>query len=61
MKEYKLIKDMPNLSAGAIFKFNEKTTKYDCVYAPKEQKTDWSFTKELVEVNPEWFEEIKNG
>jgi len=59
MKEYKLIKDLPNLSSGAMLRFNEKTSRYDCSYAIKGQKTDWSFTKELVEANPEWFEEIK--
>ena len=59
MTEYKLLKDMPSLSAGAVFRLNEKNKRYYCVYAAEGQKTDWSFTQEIIETYTEWFKKIE--
>lgn len=55
-KRYRLIKDAPSavsvIPAGAEF---EEFEKCYC------KKGKWWFSKEVVENNPEWFEEIKEG
>ena len=56
-KKYRLLKDAPSavsvIPAGAEFEEFEKC------YCNRKGK--WWFAKEVVENNPEWFEEIKEG
>lgn len=49
--KYKLLKNLIGVATGVIFEWDEKANKY--VY------TDWGLTKDTVEKNPEWFEEVK--
>lgn len=56
MKKYKLLKDLPGKKAGAIFK------KRDNYYfnASKSHSDSNTILDEVVENNPDWFEEV-NG
>jgi hypothetical protein len=58
MADYKTIKDLPGLAAGAIFRLDEKAQIYRCVYS-KEGEQSWTFRKETMEKNPDWFEVAK--
>ena len=58
MADYRTIKDLPGLKSGAVFKFDEKSKFYKCVYS-REGGRDWQYDKALVENNKDWFEEIK--
>ena len=58
MADYKTLKGLPGLKAGAIFRWNEKSKLYVLVYS-KEDKNGWTFSKITVENNKDWFEEIK--
>ncbi len=49
VKKYKLLKDLPNTSKGAIFDLVREH--YHCGYH--------RIYKSVVENNPEWFEEVK--
>jgi hypothetical protein len=57
-KKYKLLKDTPVTKSGAIF---EKSDMFfgDYGYLSK-RGVEESFSKEFVENNPEWFEEVKD-
>lgn len=44
---YKLLKNLPDLNEGSLFTFDEKSGLY--------LHADYSFKKETVEKNPEWF------
>ena len=59
MADYKTVKDLPNLSAGAIFRLDEKGETYWGIYEKDNRHKGWRFDKDLVEKNPEWFAEIK--
>jgi len=53
MKQYKLLKDLPDLKAGAIFiKGSEEDGDYHC-------QGEYRYDEDVVENNPEWFEEVK--
>ena len=58
MNDYKTLKDLPELKAGAIFRWKEKIKLYDCVYS-RENKPGWTFSKTVVENNPDWFSKIE--
>lgn len=58
MADYKTLKDLPGLGAGAIFRWDKKQGFFGCVYA-KEDYKGWTFNKSTVEGNKDWFEEIK--
>ena len=45
---YKLKKSFPDLNEGAVFSYNDKIGLY--------VHSDYSFKKETVEKNPDWFE-----
>ena len=47
--KYKLLKQLVDLAPGVIFEWTKEMYRYK----------DWGFTKNLVEKNPEWFEEVK--
>lgn len=54
MKKYKLLKDLPYIKAGIIYE--QDWNQY------KSEKQDWItdyLNKNIIENNPEWFEEIK--
>ena len=61
MSDFKLIKDLPSLSAGAIFRLteNEKGATYWCIYEKENRHKGWRFDKEVVEKNPEWFSKVE--
>lgn len=48
MKKYKLLKDLPDLKAGAIFK--------DLTIFESDENEDYDFTQEELESFPDWFE-----
>jgi len=54
MKEYKLLKDLPDLEAGAIFEENREglDNNYWC-------KSRVFYPCPVVENNPAWFKEVK--
>ena len=54
-KTYKLLKDLPNLKAGAILTLQDN----DCEqYCGDKDGTLCFYDKEFVENNPEWFCEV---
>lgn len=56
MKKYKLLKDLPYIKAGIIYE--QDWNQY------KSEKQDWItdyLNKNIIENNPEWFEEIKEA
>lgn len=59
-KKYRLLKDSASflsiIPAGTEF---EAVSQYEMPYCDKERR--WWFAKEVVENNPDWFEEIKEG
>ena len=55
MKKYKLLKDMPNCKAGALWTKYPHNDSYNSNFLMKGD----SLLPERVENNPEWFEEIK--
>ena len=50
---YKLLKELPDLNVGALFTLDYKKGLYT--------HADWTFKKDTVEKNPDWFFEIKEG
>lgn len=57
-KRYVLLKDLPDVKAGAILKQkNGSDFYYYCGFHDKGNEDSW-YMKELVEDNPDWFEEI---
>jgi hypothetical protein len=61
-KKYRLKKDLPDLKAEAIFKWEEDIEKFRCIYDnPREGNKSpyYMFTKEEVENNSDWFELIE--
>ena len=58
MADYKTLKDLPGIKAGAIFRWIEKSKLYNLIYS-KENQNGWTFSKSTVENNKDWFEEIK--
>lgn len=57
MKRYKLLKDLPDLKAGAIFEFSGP----EYISKNNLDLPDTYYSKLLVESTPEWFEELKEG
>jgi len=59
MESYQLLKELPDLKAGAIFDFDEKTGTYILTagtsMAPKDK---YWFDPITVEQSPEWFRKI---
>ena len=53
MKQYKLLKDLPDLKAGVIFEDSKESDDYVC--------GDYKFLYNHVEDNTEWFEEIREN
>lgn len=49
--KYKLLKQLIDLAPSVIFEWDEKKDRY--------KYSNWSLMKDLVEKNPEWFEEVK--
>lgn len=54
-KKYKLLKDLPDLDAGAIF-FAEKTVGSRAVFQDTSEK--YYFWENQIKNNPNWFEEV---
>lgn len=63
MKKYKLIKDLPGLRVGVVFRESEDHSGYcncvDPLGTRPNVKPHFYFDKEIVENNPKWFEEAK--
>jgi len=54
-KKYRLKKDLPDCKAGAIFEYE-----LDTIYVHSTNGKHYlSYHKDIVENNPEWFEEVK--
>ena len=51
LMKYKTKKTMPDLAEGAIFEYDEKKKYFS-------GPGNWTFSKETIEKNPEWFEKI---
>lgn len=49
-KKYRLLKDLPDLKAGAIFEYDNQC--YQHLYCGD----NWQYLAQDVEDNPEWFE-----
>lgn len=59
---YKLLKDLPDLNAGAIFQFEDQSHDecLDGYYWHRKGDRQWQYDNiKLVENNPRWFEEVK--
>ena len=52
-KRYRLLKDLPNINAGAEFNWNERKRRYDSLDVEYQY-----FTALIIENNKQWFEEI---
>ncbi len=58
MKQYRLLKDLPGVNAGTIFKYEEKENRY---YPDLETDINMQFNGSyLLQMNPDWFGEIKD-
>lgn len=53
--KYKLLKDLPNVNAGAEIKMSRRGIMYTC---EDKNGQSASFAIKLIENNPEWFEKI---
>lgn len=63
MKTYRLIKDTPELKVGAtVEEVGEFETSYECRTKKFQKKKDQgrtTYSKQVVEDSPSWFEEVK--
>src|SRR5687767_13592234 len=59
-KKYKLLKDLPNAKAGAVYKITDSGTDYICYDLMGKRSWDVSYPREYIENNPEWFELIND-
>jgi len=55
----KLLKDLPSVKAGAIFEEDKKRGVFVHIYQEFGKNIDYSFRRDTVLKNPDWFEEIK--
>ena len=57
-KQYRLLKDMPGVPAGTIFKFDAAYSRY---YPVLETDVNMQYNGSwILENNPDWFEEVEN-
>jgi len=56
-KRYVLLKDLPDVKAGAILKQGDGGLYYYLGFHDEGHENSW-YIKEVVEDNPDWFEEI---
>jgi hypothetical protein len=55
-KKYKLLKDLPDLKAGAVFEWDENNERYYCKVG---DDFEYKYQPIYLESNPDWFEEVK--
>lgn len=55
----KLLKDLPDVPAGAIFTYDEKIDQFVYAYKIRFLEQTIKFNREMVGNNPDWFEETK--
>lgn len=55
MTKYRLLKDLPDLKAGAVFEWSGSMGVY------KDNLNTYCYRKSLVESSPEWFERVDCG
>jgi len=55
IKKYKLLKDLPTIDKGAIFKWNEEKKNYKY----KDELNTWTFKQNEIKTLKEWFEPVK--
>ncbi len=59
-KIYRLLKDLPDSKVGDVYVWNDGMVDVNAYYKDGDiEKSYW--TKEYVENNPEWFEEINQS
>ncbi len=56
IKKYKLLKNLPTIKAGAIFKYCEALDKF--VYMDKNYQLNYYSEDEINEMDEKWFEEV---
>ena len=59
MKKFKLLKDLPDIKAGAIFEIGSDKQWYPITDRTGETYTCHKYKSPIVENNPEWFREVK--
>lgn len=54
--EYELLQELPNVHKGTIIKLSKKGTSYIC---KDKNGFEATFTRKLIENNPEWFRKLE--